>query len=306
VVPFQVATPLKKSVKYTTRSTSQGVIYSFPEPEKVYRRRLNRLAPRRLLESLGEEALTDIQFLFQTNNQQTVNNPTNTSNATMSMFLSPLNFAAIQGAPHDIPEKAIDKLPSFQGNNVVSVHSHILNFHQCVLKYCKGHDEEDVQMTLFVYSLEGDVVEWFTEFDADKFSTLEEILVEFKNRWGDQKENRFQLAALTSSHKKENETVQEFNTKFDNLVKGLHADIKPSKAAILIYYMEAFEGEMRYALRDKDPQDLKTTQAMAIKLIKICRMLGSLIFLVLLEGLLPNFMMRRRKMLKIRNPLMMA
>jgi hypothetical protein len=109
----------------------------------------------------------------------------------MSMFLSPLNFAAIQGALHDIPEKAIDKLPSFRGNNVVSVHSHILSFRQCVLKYCKGHDEEDVQMTLFVYSLEGDVTEWCTEFDADKFSTLEEILVEFKNRWGDQKENKF-------------------------------------------------------------------------------------------------------------------
>jgi hypothetical protein len=73
-----VATPLNKSVKYTTRSTSQGVTYSFPEPEKVYRRRLNRLAPRRLLESLGEEALTDIQYLFQTNNNQSiVNTPTN-------------------------------------------------------------------------------------------------------------------------------------------------------------------------------------------------------------------------------------
>jgi hypothetical protein len=74
------------------------------------------------------------------------------------------------------------------------------------------------------------------------------------------------LAALTSIHKNENETLEEFNTKFDNLVKNLHADIKPSKAAILIYYMEAFEGEMRYSLRDKDPQDLKTTQSMAIKI----------------------------------------
>jgi hypothetical protein len=51
-------------------------------------------------------------------------------------------------------------------------------------------------------------------------------------------------------------------------VKSLHDDIKPSKASILIYYMEAFEGEMRYALRDKDPQDLKTTQAMAIRIDK--------------------------------------
>jgi hypothetical protein len=89
------------------------LIYSFPEPEKVYRRRINRLYPRRLLESLGEESHIDIQFLFQTNNQPIVNNPTNTSNATMSVFLRPLNFAAIQGAPHQVPEKAIDKLPTF-------------------------------------------------------------------------------------------------------------------------------------------------------------------------------------------------
>jgi hypothetical protein len=122
-----VATPLNKSVKYTTRSTSQGVIYSLPEPEKVYRRRLNRLAPRRLLEIFGEEALNDIQFLFQTNNQSTVNTPTNNPNLVMSAFLRPLNFAAIQGAPHAVPDKAIEKLPCFQGNNAINAHSHILN-----------------------------------------------------------------------------------------------------------------------------------------------------------------------------------
>jgi hypothetical protein len=60
----------------------------------------------------------------------------------------------------------------------------------------------------------------------------------------------------------------EFNAKFNSLVKSLHDDIKPSNAVVLIYYMEAFEGEMRYALRDKDPQDLKTAQATAIKIDK--------------------------------------
>jgi hypothetical protein len=30
----------------------------------------------------------------------------------------PFNFTNIQGYPHDILEKAIEKLPSFQGNNV--------------------------------------------------------------------------------------------------------------------------------------------------------------------------------------------
>jgi hypothetical protein len=107
----------------------------------------------------------------------------------------------------------------------------------CVDKYCKGHNEEDVKMTLCVYSLEGDVVEWFTYFDADKFSTLDEILNEFRKRWGDKKEHRFQFVSLTTSHKKENEMPVEFNTKFNNLVKSLHNDIKPLDTAILIYYI---------------------------------------------------------------------
>jgi hypothetical protein len=115
VIRFQVATPLNNSVKrYPTRSSSQGLFCPFPEPEQVYRRRINRLPPRRLqLEHLGDEALTDIQYLFPNNNQPTVNNPTPNPNLTMSIFLRPLNFAAIQGSPHQIPEKAIDKLPTF-------------------------------------------------------------------------------------------------------------------------------------------------------------------------------------------------
>jgi hypothetical protein len=62
--------------------------------------------------------------------------------------------------------------------------------------------------------------------------------------------------------------VEGFNTKFNNLVKSIHADILPSKTTILSYYMESFEGEMRYALRDKDPQDLNLAQALAIKIDK--------------------------------------
>jgi hypothetical protein len=34
----------------------------------------------------------------------------------------------------------------------------------------------------------------------------------------------------------------------------------------LIYYIEAFEGEMRYALRDKDPQTLEAAQTTAIRI----------------------------------------
>jgi hypothetical protein len=53
------------------------------------------------------------------------------------------------------------------------------------LKWCRGHDEEDVKMTLFVYSLEGDAAEWFSEQDPNKFNTLAEIFQALRERWGD-------------------------------------------------------------------------------------------------------------------------
>ena len=66
--------------------------------------------------------------MFEQNNPTTVNTTTTNPNLIMSNLLRPLNFTAIQGAPHTIPDKAIEKLPSFQGNNAVSAHSHLLNF----------------------------------------------------------------------------------------------------------------------------------------------------------------------------------
>ena len=86
--------------------------------------------------------------------------------------------------------------------------------------------------------------------------TFAEFETAFNSRWGDKKENQHMLAALTETKKKENETIEEFNKKFNDLVSRLHKDIKPPNASILIYYIEAFEGEMRYQLRDKEPTTL--------------------------------------------------
>ena len=56
----------------------------------------------------------------------------------------------------------------------------------------------------------------------------------------------------------ENETMDEFNTKFRRVVTDLPNEIKPKDASILISYIEAFIGDLRYRLRDEEPTDLKT------------------------------------------------
>ena len=66
------------------------------------------------------------------------------------------------------------------------------------------------------------------------------------------------LAALYSIKKMENETMDEFNTKFRHVVSNLPKEIKPKDASILISYIEDFTGDLRYQLRDKEPTNLKT------------------------------------------------
>jgi hypothetical protein len=65
------------------------------------------------------------------------------------------------------------------------------------------------------------------------------------------------LTALHTIKKNENETMEEFNKKFNDLITSLYKDIKPPDTSIFIYYIEAFNGEMRYQLRDKEPANLK-------------------------------------------------
>jgi hypothetical protein len=62
------------------------------------------------LKVLGKKQSLDIHFLFVSNNPTT----------TMGDQYKPCNFTNIQGYPHPLPDKAIEKSPIFQGNNVIS------------------------------------------------------------------------------------------------------------------------------------------------------------------------------------------
>jgi hypothetical protein len=62
--------------------------------------------------------------------------------------------------------------------------------------------------------------------------------------------------------------MDKFNKKFNELVSSLHTNIKPLDNAILIYYIEAFGGEMMYQLRDKEPTNLKIDQETTNKIDK--------------------------------------
>ena len=107
-----------------------------------------------------------------------------------------------------------------------------------------------------------------TYLDDDSYTTLSEFQDGFRKKWGEKKEPRHLLAALYSIKKMENETMDEFNTKFRCVIVDLPIDIKPKDSSILISYIESFTGDLRYQLRDKEPTDLKTARELAKKIEK--------------------------------------
>ena len=136
----------------------------------------------------------------------------------MGDLFKPLDFTTIVGYPHQIPDKAIEKVPSFHGNDSIIAKSHQLFFPQCYSKWCHNVNFEDVKMGLFALSLEAGALEWFSNLVYNNIKTFTEFETTFNSRWGDKREKRHLLAALTETKKKENETIEEFNKNFNDLV----------------------------------------------------------------------------------------
>ena len=74
-------------------------------------------------------------------------------------------------------------------------------------------------MKLFALSLEDDSTKWYFNLGDDSYKTLSEFVEGFKKKWGENKEPRHLLAALHNINKIENETMDEFNTKFRHVVQ---------------------------------------------------------------------------------------
>ena len=82
--------------------------------------------------------------------------------------------------------------------------------------------------------------------DDDSYKTLSEFQDGFRRKWREKKEPRHLLGALHSIKKMENETMDEFNTKFRCVVVDLPRDTNTKDASIPISYIEAFIGDLRY------------------------------------------------------------
>ena len=147
-----MATPLSLILpRYSTRRNSEGLLSFILEPEKVYRRRLNKLASRRILEDLGSQSLSDIHSLFlEINYQENIN--TSVSDI-MGEYFTQLDFSQIAGQPHRLPDKAVEKLPMYTGTDATTSAMHLRNVSRCINAYVSDpvsqHDDVYMKCSIF-------------------------------------------------------------------------------------------------------------------------------------------------------------
>jgi hypothetical protein len=115
------------SKRYSKRTSSRGLVHPIPEPKRCYGRRINKLTCGLQNPNNQElEIVENIRCLFESN----PSNPVLIDMAApwLDDIYQPLDFSRINGAPHDIPENAVDSIPTFQGNNVASALDHLAKF----------------------------------------------------------------------------------------------------------------------------------------------------------------------------------
>ena len=100
-------------------------------------------------------------------------------------------------------------------------------------------------------------MDWLTEKPNNLFNSLQSIINAFKDKYGDKREERRMVKAINVIKKKENETIKEFNKRFNGIIKQLPQDCKPPDRSLLDFYIDAFNADTSYELRCAKTNDYK-------------------------------------------------
>jgi hypothetical protein len=88
----------------------------------------------------------------------------------------------------------------------------------------------------------------------------------FLKRWSIKEDPNMLLTRLNSLWKHENESIQEFHTRFETLLQKIPLIHHPTHNLLVYIYTRDFTGQLGYLLRDKTPQTIQEAQELATKI----------------------------------------
>jgi hypothetical protein len=119
---------------------------------------------------------------------------------------------------------------------------------------------EDVWMSIFVHSLEGDAMKWFRALPLGSIDDIEALDNSYLRQWGEKKEFMYYMIEFGSLKRKEGESISNFSKRFNKIYNKIHAKINPSEYSTKITCANAFDTDFCLLLRERRDTSLAHMQ----------------------------------------------
>jgi hypothetical protein len=148
-------------------------------------------------------------------------------------IFGPLDMSKIHGFPHDMPKDANSWLSKFSGSDDTKANFHLTRFYKELVFHEAQNQHSDVIMRIFSASLVGEARVWYDNLPRKSIKIWEDLENAFIKRWGDGKDLGFLFSQFSEIQKYEQESVREFNDRFNTLMKEFPSKSAPTEADYL-------------------------------------------------------------------------
>ena len=187
----------------------------------------------------------------------------NTRSFSAKRYMS-LISDGIHGFPNRMPYDLRKNFPKFGGNNENSASHHVQMFSDLIGDFEIAH--EDVHMKLFVQTLEGDARDWFSFLSTCSISSWDELLLAFMKQFRERVSISNYFDKFLKIQIRNGELVLAFNIRFVKVLNEIPKIHKLDDQVCLVVYLDAFDKNMSYLLRDKEPKTLHQAFMTAIEI----------------------------------------
>ena len=111
-------------------------------------------------------------------------------------------------------------------------------------------------MKLFVQSLTDDAVEWYRSLLDRSISGWCNFIDQFIEQFADHTDTSFASHQLTSIKKNSNESLSEFNKRFNKVLNKIPRETRPVDLFFIDFYLTDFDSKTHYEIRSQRPPSL--------------------------------------------------
>jgi hypothetical protein len=175
-------------------------------------------------------------------------------------------MSAIPGYPRKMPPKYEKWFPKFNDTDAISDKEHMSNFWEFFQLHPISDNGEYLVMKLFSATLYDASRHWYLSLPNGSIKTMDRLEEAFLKIWSVKEDPNVLLTRLNNLAKYENESIQEFHTRFETSLQRIPTSHHPKDDYLVHVYTRSFNGQLGYLLRDKNPQSIQESQDLATKI----------------------------------------